>query len=57
MHPSQLLRWGPAGDGGYLVVVPLRPHLEKWLDRARRQMAVEAEVALCTVFCVVRRWR
>jgi hypothetical protein len=28
-----LQRWGPSGQAAYHIVVPPRPHLQRWLDR------------------------
>ena len=55
LDPKRLQRWGPTGDGSYLLVVPPRPHLERWLERSKQQLWVEASAALCSVLCVVPR--
>ena len=55
LDPRRLQRWGPAGEAGYLVVVPPRPHLQEWLGRVRQQLLVEAPAAVCCVMAVVPR--
>ena len=55
LSPLGLHRWGPDGDGSYMVLVPPRPHLVEWFTRARQQVAVEAPGTWISVCCVVPR--
>ena len=55
LQSGRLLRWGPASERPYHVVVPPRPHVEVWLQRARQQLAVEAVGSWITMAVVVPR--
>ena len=49
-------RWGP-GLANDHIVVPLRTHLQRWLDRSHQQLVVEAENTVISVCAVVDRDR
>ncbi len=51
----QLVRWGPRGGGPYHLWIPPQPHIGAWLERCRRQVAVEAPGTWFTMGCVVPR--
>ena len=53
LQAGRLDRWGPSGDTPYHIVVPPRHHLEKWIQRARQQVAIEAVGSWITMGCVV----
>jgi hypothetical protein len=55
LQTGRLERWGPSGDGPYHLVVPPRPHLAVWMQRARQQMALEAPGTWVTLCAVVPR--
>jgi hypothetical protein len=55
LQAGRLDRWGPSGDTPYHIVVPPRHHLEKWIQRARQQVAIEAVGSWITMGCVVPR--
>ena len=51
LHPTDLRRWGPAGEDAYCLLVPPRPHVAVWAQRCVSQMRVEAAG---TISCCVR---
>ena len=56
LHPGRLRRWGPAvAVAPYHVFVVPRPHQEEWMQRAHRQVGVEAMAAWVSVALVVPR--
>ena len=52
---ERLARWGPERVGPYHVVVPPRPHVARWLERARQQLPVEDPGAVVTVCAIAKR--
>ena len=55
LHPTDLRRWGPAGEDAYCLLVPPRPHVAVWAQRCVSQMRVEAAGAVCLLCAVVPR--
>ena len=55
MNAHRVDRWGPAGGDPYHLVVPPRPHVATWLERARLQLQVEASGTWVTVGIIVPR--
>jgi hypothetical protein len=52
---ERLTRWGPGRSGPYHLVVPPRPHVSRWLERARQQLPLEDAGAAITVCAVAKR--
>ena len=55
LQSGRLLRWGPDGSDQYHLVVPPRPHMSVWLQRARQQLPLESPGTWISVCCVVPR--
>jgi len=55
MDPGRLMRWGPVGEEPYHLFIAPRPHQARWVERARRQLALEAPGYIVTVAFVVPR--
>ena len=55
MNTHRVARWGPAGPAPYHLVVPPRPHVASWLERARLQLPLEALGSWVTVSAIVPR--
>ena len=59
LQQTRMQRWGPAagleGDSPCHLVVPPRPHVARWLERARMQLQVEAVGTWVTVAIIVPR--
>ena len=55
LQAGKLQRWGPPGSTPYHLVVPPRPHLQVWFQRAHQQLSHEASATWITVCCVVPR--
>ena len=59
LQQTRMQRWGPAagpeGDSPCHLVVPPRPHVARWLERARLQLQVEAVGTWMTVAIIVPR--
>ena len=55
LQSGKLQRWGPPGSTPYHLVVPPRPHLQVWFQRAHQQLSHEAPATWVTVCCVVPR--
>ena len=52
---TKVASWGPPGQGPCHFFIPPRPHQAEWLDRAQRQLSVEAPGSEITVSCIVPR--
>ena len=57
LQSGKLTRWGPTTGDPYHVVVPPRPHVEVWMQRARQQLVVEGPGTWITMAVVVPRDR
>jgi hypothetical protein len=55
LNPVRLQRWGTSGTEAYHIFVPPRPHQAVWMQRAQRQLAMEAAGSTITLGCVVPR--
>ena len=55
LQERRMVRWGPDGTEPYHLVVPPRPHVEKWLRRARLQLPVELAGTWVSVAMIVPR--
>ena len=57
LQSGRLERWGPDGEEPYNLVVPPRPHLAVWMQRARQQLAIETLGTRLVVAAIVPRDR
>ena len=55
LHPDRLRRWGPRGPCH--IVIPPRPHVQRWVDRLLLQVDVEDDHAVFTLLYVADRDR
>ena len=55
LHPGRLQRWGPPEPREYNLLVLPRPHQQTWVERAHKQLGLEAAGSwLCMLFIVPR---